>query len=1496
MGSKNLKRIVSIVLTLVMILTMLPMASIKTLATSATVTVKAHFINSDGWGNVHMYAWEGEGNVLNGSWPGNMTSKDRAGYYSCEFTKSTSSDLKFIFNNNSGTQTADLSVTASKLSAEIDGVLDMWVYKDGTIQYAPPTGTAPAAGNDGKVTFTYTNDSASSVSIAGTMNGWSTTATPMTKSGSTFTCSLDLEPGIYEYKFVVNGNTWVKDPNNNYTNVPTDSQFNNVLVVEGFFDKTLSYKKGSTIKLPSALTYVTSTGETTKAVTWSEITDIDGVTIEADGTTVTIDDSIFTAKEFNLTATADSMTTTVKVKLYTPTTNDKDEEIVTLKIHYIRADGNYDDWNVWAWCDDFAKQFDLEKVESEYIATIEVPLSTTSVSYKVRKGDWKEQEGERIINLNNVVSGVVHSYADSNGSTRTDMDEAILGTKVVDVEFDRDTNEIIVSSSGIIPDAANAFTVADLYHYSYSTINYTLAEQTGTKCVLSIDEAVKAKNMTTAQALCQSYRVTYGGNKFLARFPNVYNTDEFKDAFTYTGDDLGATYTPEKTTFKLWAPTALRVNLMIYDHGSAEEDEYGKQPQQWANGNYDETNGVWTFEISGDLKNKYYTYKVEVNGEVNEVCDPYARTTGANGKRAMIVYLDSTDPDGWDKDVSPNKGMSYTDAIIYELHVRDLSINEESGVKNEWKGKFLGLTQTGTKNSAGISTGLDHMKDLGITHVHLLPSYDFGSIDETMTEQEKAADPDKQFNWGYDPVNYNVPEGSYSTNPYDGNVRVTEMKQMVQTLHQNNINVIMDVVYNHVYNAGDFCFNNTVPNYFSRTNADGSYSNGSGCGNDTASERVMVRKYIVDSVKYWADEYHIDGFRFDLVGLLDAETINMVVDEVHKTHPDVIFYGEGWSMGTAVDPSNTIMATQQNAKKTPNFAYFSDTFRDFIKGNNDEVSWGFIQGATENDPTGTLMNCFTANTSWIQNPTQVINYASCHDNYTLKDKINATTKDLTETDRIKMNNLAASMYMLAEGIPLIHAGEEMLRTKVDNEGNIIHNSYNVPDYINSIKWGDLDSTDYQNVRDYYKGLIEFRKNHAALRLTTKTEVNNNVTPIYVDDDTVMFKINGKASIKDEVADEIVIIYNRGKSAKNVSLYDKGASTGIWTVCVNDKKAGIDVLDVVFDGNVTVPAISAMVLVKGDALDTDSIYAKNNGTSNLQTGKVHVKYVDENGNLFATYSIIGNVGTAYNTVKINVDEHTLKEIPSNASGNFTAEDITVTYIYSKNVVDNPPADNPPADNPPADNPPADNPPADNPPADNPSADNPLATNPTVDEMKGFKASVEANKVTLKWTKNASADGYEIQQYKKSKWKTIKTIKTNKTTSFKVKSLKASTSYQFRIRAYKKNEGSKIYSSYVTKKVKTIPSNVKKFKASAKNATSITLKWAENASADGYVIQQKKGNKWKTIKTVTKKTTVSYKVTKLKKSTKYQFRIRAYKKNGKSKLYSEYSNVTVKTKKK
>lgn len=656
----------------------------------------------------------------------------------------------------------------------------------------------------------------------------------------------------------------------------------------------------------------------------------------------------------------------------------------------------------------------------------------------------------------------------------------------------------------------------------------------------------------------KGYTILFEGNEYPIIMPNIYSTEKFEKEFTYSGSDLGATYTPEKTAFRVWAPTADTVTLNLYGSGTPGTDDLVEQLPMTA-----DVNGTWIAEKEGDLNGTYYTYLVSVGGNENEACDPYARTTGVNGKRAMILDLASTNPDGWENDTNPNAGMAYNDAVIYELHVRDLSSDESSGIQNA--GKFLGLTETGTTTASGIPTGLDHMKDLGITHLHLLPVYDYASVDETQSDKP-------QFNWGYDPENYNVPEGSYSTDPYNGAVRVAEMKQMVKVLHDNQISVIMDVVYNHVYNASDFCVNQIVPGYFSRVNEDGTYSNGSDCGNDTASERSMVRKYIVDSVKYWADEYHIDGFRFDLVGLIDTETINEVVTEVHKTHPDAIFYGEGWTMDTAVTKDGYKMTTQPNSTDVPGFAFFSDTLRDALKGHVFYTTRkGYVSGAA--DLADTVKGCFLGQAGdWCTTPAQSINYASCHDNMTLLDRITRSTPGVSEENRIRMNNLSAAIYMTAQGIPFLQAGEEMLRTKIDAFGGFLENSYNSPDSVNSIKWNTLEDETYQNVYNYYKGLIAFRKAHAALRLTNATDVNANITSVDgLDDNVLAFRING--GVNGETSDGIFVIFNPNSAETSVTLPD-----GAWDVCVNADHAGTGALTTVA-GSVSVEPISAMVLVK-----------------------------------------------------------------------------------------------------------------------------------------------------------------------------------------------------------------------------------------------------------------------------------------------------------------------------
>ncbi len=827
-------------------------------------------------------------------------------------------------------------------------------------------------------------------------------------------------------------------------------------------------------------------------------------------------------------------------------------EDLVLKLHYNRPDGAYDGWDVWLWEEGReGAGYAFAEENGEMVATKVLTPGTSSVGFIVRTQEWAKDIGEdQFIDIAEMVSGTVHIYVESGvkGYTKVYAEDAVMGIKLTQAGYNDETKEITVKMTGVVEgDLAAAFTV------------------TGAEGTVTMESITAGKDNqyilkpAAALDLTKSYKISFDGNDYKIVMPNIYSTEGFEAEFTYTGNDLGATWTKDKTTFRVWAPTADSVKVNLYASGKASSADLIERIDMKK-----DVNGTWVAEKSGDLNGTYYTYLVAVAGEENEACDPYARTTGVNGKRAMVIDLDSTDPEGWANDVDPHAGNKITDAIIYELHVRDLSSDSSSGIKNV--GKFLGLTETGTVNSAGISTGLDHIKDLGITHLHLLPSYDYGSVDE---EKLGMA----QFNWGYDPVNYNVPEGSYSTDPFHGEVRVKEMKEMVQTLHENGISVVMDVVYNHVQNAGEFCFNKIVPGYFSRIDANGVYSSGSGCGNDTASERAMVKKYIVDSVAYWADEYHIDGFRFDLVGLIDTETINAVIEEVHKTHPNVIFYGEGWTMNTTLTKEGYTMTTQLNSTQTPGFAFFSDTFRDALKGGVfDRETTGYVSGSLGLEKI--IEKCFMGQSpTWCKTPSQSINYASCHDNLTLLDRLATSTPDVSRTDRIRMNNLAAAIYLTAEGVPFMQAGEEMLRTKVKEDGSFDENSYSSPDSVNSIKWDTLAEDEYKNVYNYYKGLIAFRKAHGALRLSTAEEVNANV--VAADDlpeNVTAFEIKG--GVNGEISDGIFVIFNPNTTETTVSLPD-----GKWQVCVNAEKAGTEVLSTA-SGEVKVEPISAMVLVKG----------------------------------------------------------------------------------------------------------------------------------------------------------------------------------------------------------------------------------------------------------------------------------------------------------------------------
>ena len=620
----------------------------------------------------------------------------------------------------------------------------------------------------------------------------------------------------------------------------------------------------------------------------------------------------------------------------------------------------------------------------------------------------------------------------------------------------------------------------------------------------------------------------------------------FEAEFTYTGSDLGHTWTREATFFRLWAPTAAEAWVNLYRSGNPGADDRSHQFSMAAG-----EKGTWTLRLEGDWDGFYYTFQVLVDDVVQEACDPYARTTGVNGQRAMVLDLGSTNPEGWDQDACPLGVIPITDASIYEIHLRDLSMDANSGIVH--KGKFLGLTEAGT-HLDGMPTGLSHIKSLGVTHVQLMPVYDFGSVDEAHPRKEP-------YNWGYDPVNFNVPEGSYSTDPYDGHVRVREMKQMVKALHDNGLGVVMDVVYNHVYDRDSFCFNRLVPGYFSRPGA-----NGSACGNDTASERSMVRKYIVDSVNYWADEYHIDGFRFDLVGLLDVQPVREIVRTVRSRHPHVLLYGEGWILDSKPTTENCPLATQQNSRLLPEFGFFNDTIRDLLRGSvfHMEVP-GYASGATGKKEG--LTACFMGVTPWACSPGQSINYVSCHDNHTLLDRISVSCPGIPRAELVARSRLAGAFSILSQGVPFFLGGEEMLRTKPLRGGKFDHNSFRSGDKVNALRWKDLYDPACRDTVDYYRGLLAFRKAHPALRQTTREGVLATVRPMACEDPhTLAFRIRGQ--------DERILVIFHNDTARSTFHLPEGS----WQLYISENHAGTEVLATV-SGAISLAPLSTTVLIR-----------------------------------------------------------------------------------------------------------------------------------------------------------------------------------------------------------------------------------------------------------------------------------------------------------------------------
>ena len=623
-------------------------------------------------------------------------------------------------------------------------------------------------------------------------------------------------------------------------------------------------------------------------------------------------------------------------------------------------------------------------------------------------------------------------------------------------------------------------------------------------------------------------------------------------------ENLWPVYTPAVTTFKLWSPVAEEVVLRLYDKGDGGTAKE-KLPMQKG------LQGLWTLQVKKDLKGVYYTFQVKTAGKwLAETPGIYAIAVGVNGQRAMVVDMNATNPKGWKKDKGPAV-KTPNEIVLWEAHVRDITSHPNSGSKHA--GKFLGLVESGTKTKDGKATGIDHIKELGATHVHLLPAFDYRSVDESKLNKP-------QFNWGYDPQNYNVPEGSYASDPYRAEVRIKEFKQMVKGFHDKGLGVVLDVVYNHTGHTEGSNFNLEVPGYYYRQTPEGKYSDASACGNETASERAMMRKYIIESCKFWAKEYHLDGFRFDLMAIHDLETMNQLTAELKKINPNIIIYGEGWTAGKS-PLSDAQKALKANTHKLTHTAAFSDDLRDAIKGSVfDDKSTGFVSGAKATEESikfgvvGSIphkqVNAKQVNYSkdfWAREPWQAISYVSCHDNMTLFDKLKVSNPKASLEDLKKMNLLSDAIVLTSQGTPFLHAGAEMLRTK-----NGEHNSYNKPDAVNQIDWSW--KTTHQDVFRYYQQLIALRKAHPAFWMPTAQMVNQHLEFLPTEPGLVGYQLKDHAH--DDTWKNILVYYNGRTTPARVPLQ------GNWTVAAEGatiKEKGLRGVS----GTVEVPAVSMMIL-------------------------------------------------------------------------------------------------------------------------------------------------------------------------------------------------------------------------------------------------------------------------------------------------------------------------------
>lgn len=838
-----------------------------------------------------------------------------------------------------------------------------------------------------------------------------------------------------------------------------------------------------------------------------------------------------------------------------------------LTIYYNRSLG-YDDCDVWLWYGSVAgRGYAFHECGYGAKVVVNVPESIDEVGFIIRTG-CSEPGGTSWGTCNK-------DGTDSDRSVKLTGRETVIYTKA------GDGKSYTSSDGGVTLEEMKSIMLADLQ--TQTRIKYVLSA--GMKLELS---DIKLKDSEGVEVEIKKVETNYSNGVIETASPlditkqyflsiatlepvnvvprSYFDSEEFKSQFVYDGK-LGVELTENQTVFRLWAPTASEVKLNLFaagNGGTAEKTVSLVKGEK----------GVWSHTENSVLNGKYYTYTVTTSAGKQEAVDPYAVSAGLNGNRGMILDLSEVSPNGWTNVPFEPEGVeNYTDAQIWEVHIRDFSNKIAS---SEYKGKYLAFTETGLKNEAGLSVGVDYIKELGITHVHLLPAFDYASVDESKNTQ---------FNWGYDPKNYNVPEGSYSTNPSDGKTRVLEFKQMVQALHNAGIGVVMDVVYNHTY-EGNSNFNKIVPYYYYRFTSNGSFSNGSGCGNETASDREMFRKFMLDSIRHWQTEYNVDGFRFDLMALHDVTTMQQIEKSVHAVNPKALLYGEGWTGGTSeLDVgSQSKLANLKNVNaesKTNGIAMFNDVIRDAVKGSVfDAKDVGFATGAKAEASAGVRFGVnggvanaafgATATGGWeAYNPTNIINYVSAHDNNTLWDRICYVYGEKQETlsERMRRNALSAAIVQTSLGVPFMQAGEEMLRSKKNADGTYNENSYNAPDSVNNLDWGKLTHDSPQNIMsNYYKGLIAFRKSCETLRLASSDGVCSLVSAKGA---FLSFTMTHPSS-----GEQLLVIYNAEEESKQVSL-----PAGSWDLYVNASRAGSTAIESGLSGSQTVEKLACYVFKK-----------------------------------------------------------------------------------------------------------------------------------------------------------------------------------------------------------------------------------------------------------------------------------------------------------------------------